>query len=140
MPLPGGAPANVACALAKLGNSAEFIGAVGQDHWGKALIKLLGDMKVGHRGVQYRLKAPTRQVYMVTDARGDYTFAGFSESDPTVFADAHLFSSAIEPALFEGASFLVLGTLLLAYPDGRESVEQAIALAASKGAFYFSRC
>ncbi len=132
-PLPGGAPANVACALAKLGNSVEFIGAVGQDHWGKALVKLLDDMKVGHQGVQHRLKAPTRKVYMVRDARGDRTFAGFSEGDPAVFADAHLFSSAIEPALFRSASFLVLGTLLLAYPDSRESVEQAMVLAANSG-------
>ncbi|MGB3668936.1 MAG: carbohydrate kinase [Phormidesmis sp.] len=133
-PLPGGASANVACALAKLGNAVEFIGAVGQDHWGKALVKLLGDMNVGHRGVQYRLKAPTREVYVVKESNGDRTFAGFSESDPTVFADAHLFSSAIEPALFKSASFLVLGTLLLAYPDSRESVEQAVALAAERGA------
>ncbi len=133
-PLPGGASANVACALAKLGNPVEFIGAVGQDHWGRALVKLLGDMKVGHQGVQYRLKAPTREVYVVKDADGDRTFAGFSESDPTVFADAHLFSSAIEPGLFANARFLVLGTLLLAYPDSRESVEQAMTLAANSGA------
>ncbi|MEL7511543.1 MAG: carbohydrate kinase [Cyanobacteria bacterium J06554_3] len=125
-PLPGGAPANVACALAKLGNAVEFVGAVGEDHWGKALVTLLDDMKVGRRGVQYRHKAPTRQVYVTQDDQGDRTFAGFSESDPTCFADAHLFASALDLEVFTGANFLVLGTLSLAYLDTREAVLQAV--------------
>lgn len=128
-PLPGGAPANVACALAKLGNQADFIGAVGSDPWGDALVKLLADMGVGHKGVQRRLKAPTREVYITNDEGGDRAFAGFSESDPTVFADAHLFADALDRALFTGADFLILGTLSLAYPDTRQSVEQAVRLA-----------
>lgn len=33
-PYPGGAPANVACALSKLGVSAVFVGAVGRDNEG----------------------------------------------------------------------------------------------------------
>ena len=128
-PLPGGAPANVACALAKLGSRSDFIGAVGKDHWGDALVKLLDDMGVGRAGVQRRLKAPTRKVYVTHNAAGDRTFAGFSD-DPTVFADAHLFADAIDPNLFIGAGFLVLGTLSLAYPDSRQSVERAIEIAA----------
>ncbi len=129
-PLPGGAPANVACGLAKLGDRADFIGAVGSDHWGDALVKLLADMGIGHQGVQRRLKAPTREVYITHDADGERTFAGFSESDPTVFADAHLFADALDPSLFIGADFLVLGTLSTAYTDTRQSVERALTLAA----------
>lgn len=34
-PYPGGAPANVACALAKLGVPAIFVGAVGRDKEGE---------------------------------------------------------------------------------------------------------
>ncbi|MGC1308034.1 MAG: carbohydrate kinase [Phormidesmis sp.] len=127
--LPGGAPANVACALAKLGDQADFVGAVGQDQWGDALVKLLKDMGVGHAGVQRRIKAPTREVYITSDEVGDRTFAGFSESDPTLFADAHLFADALDPTLFDGADFLVLGTLATAYPDTRQSVERAMTLA-----------
>ncbi|MGB7248289.1 MAG: carbohydrate kinase [Phormidesmis sp.] len=129
-PLPGGGPANVACALAKLGDRADFIGAVGSDHWGDALVTLLADMGVGHRGVQRRLKAPTREVYVISDESGNRTFAGFSESDPAVFADAHLFADAIAPEIFTGASVLVLGTLSMAYPDTRQSVVCAVSLAA----------
>ena len=132
-PLPGGAPANVACALAKLGNSVEFIGAVGRDRWGDALIKLLADMGVGHRGVQRRIKAPTRQVYVTHNAQGDRTVTGFSESDPAAFADAHLFADALDTDLFTGADFLILGTLAMAYIDTRQSVERAVELAGAQG-------
>ena len=44
----------------------------------------------------------------------------------TLFADAHLFASALDLNLFTGASFLVLGTLSLAYLDTREAVLQAV--------------
>ncbi|MEO1387275.1 MAG: carbohydrate kinase [Cyanobacteria bacterium J06634_6] len=128
--LPGGAPANVACALAKLGNRVEFIGAVGEDPWGKALIQLLGDMNVGRQGVQSRHKAPTRQVYITTEVNGARTFAGFNgEHDPAAFADAHLFAGSLSQALFMGGNFLIIGTLPLAYLDSRESVIQAVAIA-----------
>ncbi len=129
LPLPGGAPANVACGLAKLGDRAEFIAAVGRDHWGDALLKLLSDRGVGYSGVQRRQKAPTRQVYVTQDESGDRTFSGFSQSDPAVFADAHLFADALAADLFVGADFLILGTLSLAYSDTRQAVMQAVKLA-----------
>ncbi|MFK8183265.1 MAG: carbohydrate kinase [Phormidesmis sp.] len=128
-PLPGGALANVACALVRLGSEADFVGAVGCDHWGDALVTLLNDMGVGQLGVQRRLKAPTRQVYIVSDEEGDRTFAGFSENDSTVFADAHLFADSLASDRFTHADFLVLGTLSLAFSDTRQSVERAVELA-----------
>ena len=127
-PLPGGAPANIACGLAKLGSPVDFIGAVGKDHWGDALVQLLDDMAVGREGIQRRIKAPTRQVYVSRNADNEPTFAGFSD-DPTVFADAHLFADALDPALFIQASFLILGTLSLAYTDTRQSLDRAVDLA-----------
>jgi len=127
-PLPGGSSANIACALAKLGNSVDFVGALGQDHWGDALVQLLDDMGVGRKGVQRRIKAPTRKVYVSRNADNEPTFAGFGD-DPSVFADAHLFADALDPALFIRASFLILGTLSLAHPDTRQSLERAVDIA-----------
>jgi len=129
LPLPGGSPANVACALVKLGSEADFIGAVGSDRWGDALLKLLDDMGVGKLGVQRRMKAPTRQVYMLSDEQGERSFMGFSEHDPTVFADAHLFADGLASERFINADFLMLGTLSLAYADTQQSVERAVTLA-----------
>ncbi len=126
MSLPGGAPANVACGLAKLGTSAEFIGSVGVDAWGQALGQLLSDLRVGSRGLQRHPTAPTREVYVLTDDMGERSFAGFSLPDPAGFADAHLICDRIDPYLFKGSKYLVLGTLGLAYPETRESMLQAV--------------
>lgn len=126
MSLPGGAPANVACGLAKLGTSVEFVGAVGVDAWGQALTRLLSDLRVGSRGLQHHPTAPTREVYVLTDEVGERSFAGFSLPDPACFADAHLIYDRIDPHLFNGAKYLVLGTLGLAYPQTRASILQAV--------------
>ncbi|MEO0868889.1 MAG: carbohydrate kinase, partial [Cyanobacteria bacterium J06642_11] len=126
--LPGGAPANVACGLVKLGTGVEFIGAVGVDAWGQALQRLLQDLQVGSRGLQQHPTAPTREVYVLTDETGERSFAGFSLSEPAGFADAHLICDRIDPLIFKGAKYLVLGTLGLAYPDTRTSMLQAVEL------------
>ncbi len=128
-PYPGGAPANVACALVKLGTPAGFVGCVGEDEPGKELVQLLREVGVDTTGVQRHPTAPTRQVYVVRSDQGDREFAGFGELDTSQFADAFLNASALPEALFEAADFLVLGTLELAYPQTREAIEKALKLA-----------
>ncbi|NJP08851.1 MAG: carbohydrate kinase [Leptolyngbyaceae cyanobacterium RU_5_1] len=128
-PYPGGAPANVACALVKLGTPSGFIGCVGQDDLGDVLVKLLQDVGVNEAGVQRHRTAPTRGVYVVRSEAGDRTFAGFGDNDTTEFADTHLQADQLPVKLFESADFLVLGTLELAYPDSRAAIAHALDLA-----------
>ncbi len=128
-PYPGGAPANVACGLVKLGTPAGFIGAVGEDEPGNALVKLLQQVGVDTTGVQRHPTAPTRQVYVVRDLAGDRTFAGFGEYDTAEFADTHLQAKQLPESLFQEADFLVLGTLELAYPDTEQATHRALELA-----------
>ncbi|WGV25692.1 carbohydrate kinase family protein [Halotia branconii] len=128
-PYPGGAPANVACGLVKLGTPTGFIGAVGEDEPGNALIKLLQEVGVDTTGVQRHPTAPTRQVYVVRDLAGDRTFAGFGQYDTAEFADTHLQAKQMPDSLFQEADFLVLGTLELAYPDSEQATHRALELA-----------
>lgn len=128
-PYPGGAPANVACSLVKLGTTAGFIGAVGKDKPGNELVELLTEVGVDTSGVQYHASAPTRQVYVVRSTAGDRHFAGFGDRDTAQFADTHLKASEMPSSLFEAADFLVLGTLELAYPDSGQAVYRALELA-----------
>ena len=128
-PYPGGAPANVACALVKLGTPSAFIGCVGKDKKGHELVDLLQSIGVSTSGVQYSDRFPTREVYVTRTADGDRTFAGFGDKKADEFADAYLQAQYLPPELFLEAEFLVIGTLELAYPQSRAAVFRALELA-----------
>ncbi|HIK09893.1 MAG TPA: carbohydrate kinase [Oscillatoriaceae cyanobacterium M33_DOE_052] len=126
---PGGAPANVACALVKLGTTAGFIGCVGEDEAGETLVQVLKEVGVDVTGVQRRANAPTRQVYVVRSEAGDRAFAGFGGGETTEFADTELQADRLPVELFQNADFMVLGTLEMAYPHSRRAIERALKLA-----------
>lgn len=128
-PYPGGAPANVACGLVKLGTSSGFIGCVGEDKPGETLVELLRTTGVDVAGLQRHATAPTRQIYVVRTAEGDRQFAGFGNYDSAKFADAYLQADLLPVALFDAADFLVLGTLEMAYPETKRAIERALELA-----------
>lgn len=128
-PLPGGAPANVACGLVKLGTSAGFIGTVGCDTQGNELLNFLQSEGVNTQGVQRHETAPTRQVYVLRSETGDRDFAGFGQYATTEFADTYLNALQIPTSLFIPSEFLVLGTLGLAYPHSRDAIGRALLLA-----------
>ena len=127
-PYPGGAPANVACALNKLGTPSGFIGCVGKDEPGRELIQLLESIGVDVSGVQYSEK-PTREIYVTRTESGDRVFAGFGDRRADSFADAYLRADLLFTELFLEAEYLVLGTLELAYPQTRAAVFKALELA-----------
>ncbi len=126
---PGGAPANVACALVKLGTPAGFIGCVGTDADGDALVQLLHDIGVDETGIQRHETASTRGVYVVRTEEGDRQFAGFGQRDTAEFADTRLQADRLPSELFVNADFLVLGTLELAYADAAVAIARALDLA-----------
>jgi fructokinase len=126
---PGGAPANVATALVKLGTSAAFMGCVGEDRPGEELVELLKTIGVHSTGIQRHATAPTRIVYVVRNKMGDRQFAGFGDRPTTDFADAFLQAALLPSELFVAADYLVLGTLEMAYPTTRAAIERALALA-----------
>jgi fructokinase len=126
---PGGAPANVACGLVKLGIPAGFIGCVGQDKDGDALVETLRQAKVNIQGIQRDSETPTRRVYVTRSQEGERHFAGFGDIFTSEFADTRLSAADLPKSLFSKSEFLVLGTLALAYPDSLEAVHHALELA-----------
>ncbi|ACK68734.1 PfkB domain protein [Gloeothece citriformis PCC 7424] len=128
-PYPGGAPANVACGLVKLGTTAGFIGCVGEDAPGQELVSLLDEVGVDTTGIQRHPTAPTRQVYVTRSAAGERQFAGFGKIGTEKFADAFLSANKLPESLFTSADYLVTGTLELAYPESQKAVYRAIELA-----------
>ncbi|ACB53516.1 fructokinase [Crocosphaera subtropica ATCC 51142] len=126
---PGGAPANVACALIKLGVAAAFIGCIGEDKPGDELVDLLETIGVNITGIQRHPTAITRQVYVTRSLTGERNFAGFGDINTEEFADTQLEAKQLKESLFTHANYLVIGTLELAYSNSKEAIFQAIDLA-----------
>ncbi|MGB3311113.1 MAG: carbohydrate kinase [Nodosilinea sp.] len=130
---PGGAPANVAAAIAKLGTPTRLISALGQDALGDWLRQVLQAQGVDCR-IQWVAGAPTRTVLVQRDESGDRQFVGFSAPDPAAFADAHLSPEWINAVDFAGVKYLVMGTLGLAYPTTASAMERSRHKAQQAGA------
>ncbi|WP_275575058.1 PfkB family carbohydrate kinase [Neosynechococcus sphagnicola] len=128
-PHAGGAPANVASALVKLGTTAGFVGCVGEDEAGMALVEVLETAGVDTTGVQYSPTAPTRKIRVLRPQAENIQFVGFHGADAADFADAYLQAEQLPVELFRAADYLVLGTLELAYADSRRAIARALELA-----------
>ncbi len=148
----GGAPANVACALSKMGTSSAWLGSLGTDAAGDQLLTVLESSGVETKGVQRHASAPTRVIEVLRDASGDRIFGGFrrlvsqgaskneeadgkgeswdsesvGDAKTTIFADAQMQAAQLPSVLFETAEYLVMGSIPLASPDSRETVNRAL--------------
>lgn len=126
--LPGGAPANLAASLAKLGTASALIGGIGDDAPGRTLQNLLEEALVNVDGLQKVQGYPTRQVFVRRDANGERTFEGFG-ADSEKCADAQeLDPDRLPGVLFYAAQLLVTGTLGLAFPGSRKTMEELVQL------------
>src|SRR5260370_39986767 len=68
-PHPGGAPANVAVAIARLGGAARFIGKLSEDGFGQMLVQGMVDNHVDTRYLKTTRQAPTSLAMMTFPAR-----------------------------------------------------------------------
>ena len=130
---PGGAPANVATALAKLGTPSALITCLGTDPQGQQVEMALKEAGVNCSGLQWTTAHPTRVVLVNRDAQGERTFVGFSLPDPSRFADAHLEADPVDVSVIESARYLVMGTLGLAYGALGQSMRTAQVWAEQNG-------
>ena len=76
----GGAPANVACALARLGTPSAFVGRLGLDPIGEAFRQLFNARGVNTAALQLDPERPSRIVLVRRDAAGERQFGGFGIS------------------------------------------------------------
>ncbi|KAE9464943.1 hypothetical protein C3L33_03155, partial [Rhododendron williamsianum] len=74
---PGGAPANVAVGIARLGGSSAFIGKVGEDEFGYLLTDILKQNNVDNSGVRFDPSARTALAFVTLRADGEREFLFF---------------------------------------------------------------
>ena len=129
----GGAPANVACALARLGTPAAFVGRLGGDAIGEAFHALLVSRGVDLSALQRDSSRPSSIVLVRRDAGGDRSFGGFAGDLGEGFADQALEAAGLQaalPALLRDARWLQVGTIPLATPASAAALTAAVQLAA----------
>lgn len=71
---PGGAPANVAIAVARLGGKASFVGKLGDDEFGHMLAGILKENGVSAEGILFDQGARTALAFVTLRADGEREF------------------------------------------------------------------
>ena len=119
----GGAPANVAVGLARLGVRVGFVGVVGDDEFGHLLAR-----KLQAEGVETRLRftnrARTGVWFVSVDERGERSFF-----TPTGASSADKLIDESDVARLPSAHILHCGTSSHIQPDGQAALRRAVRMA-----------
>ncbi|AEH51503.1 carbohydrate kinase family protein [Pseudothermotoga thermarum] len=122
---PGGAPANVAVAVSKLGGKSAFIGKVGEDYFGYFLKKVLEKNGVETKGLKFTDLSPTTLTFVHLDEKGERSFTFVRNPG----ADALLESDDVDLSLIENAKIFHFGSLSLSYPTCKKATTKAVEFA-----------
>lgn len=116
--LPGGACANVAVGIARLGVASSFFGKVGSDSFGRFLVNELRRRKVDTRGLVFDGVHKTRLAFVSKTRSGERDFE-FWEEHP---ADEQLRKKDVLLARITGAAVVHLSSFLLLREPSRSTV------------------
>ena len=123
---PGGAPANVAVAAARLGSEAAFVGSVGEDLFGDLILRTLEAEGVDTSAVR-RCEPPTRTSIAFVEISGGERSFTFYRSDPA--ADELLSAEDVSEEALSWASFVNFGSIPLIKDPARSAIHRAVELA-----------
>jgi len=112
VPYPGGAPANVAVAIARLGGRAAFAGMLGADMFGDMLLRGLEEAGVDTRHVRRTDAANTALAFVSRDANGERSFSFYRPPSADLLFRDDDFSSD----LFALASIFHVGSCSMTEP------------------------
>ncbi len=126
---PGGAPANVAVGLARLGVSSRFIGQVGRDPFGDFLIETVALENVDTTFLLQSEVARTTIAFVATRQDGKKDICFYRNPG----ADALLHPAEIRPIMFENARLFHCGSVSLSQSPCREAQYHAAEMARERG-------
>ncbi|WP_018130944.1 PfkB family carbohydrate kinase [Effusibacillus pohliae] len=118
---PGGAPANVAVAVSRLGGQAAFIGKMGRDPFGRFLVEVLEREGIDTRGVVLTDEAKTGLAFVALDERGDRSFLFYR--DPS--ADMLLRQADVNEQLLREGIVFHFGSVTQVHPESRQATVTA---------------
>jgi fructokinase len=126
---PGGAPANVAVGLARLGVSSAFLGQVGEDAFGHFLARTLRDNGVDVSGLRFSRKARTALAFVSLRADCDREFMFYRHPS----ADMLYRPEDVDAGLVRAAGIFHFGSISLIGEPSRSATLRAVQLARQAG-------
>ncbi|HHH2194579.1 TPA: aminoimidazole riboside kinase [Yersinia enterocolitica] len=117
---PGGAPANVAVGIARLGGKSAFIGRVGQDSFGRFMQQVLQQENVDTRAMTLDTEHRTSTVVVDLDQHGERTFTFM------VMPSADLFLQPTDLPEFKSNQWLHLCSIALSQEPSRSTAFEAM--------------
>jgi fructokinase len=122
---PGGAPANVAVALSRLGEDVSFVGKVGEDVLGNFLAEKLKSEEVNIDNLILTEEAKTAITFVTLDETGDRSFDFYINPS----ADRFLRADEIDDRLFVENKIYHFGSISLIDEPARTATKKGIELA-----------
>ena len=126
---PGGAVANFLAAVAKFGGKGALMGKVGDDAFGKLLIKTLEKAGIETKGMVVDDSVFTTLAFVTLDDTGDRAFS-FARKPG---ADTCMTFEELDLSLIDEASVYHIGTLSLTDEPAKTATQKSIAYAKAQG-------
>lgn len=126
---PGGAPANVLSALAKLGKRTAFIGKVGNDQFGHYLHSVLQKNKINTDSVAFTEDINTTLAFVHLNDQGDRSFSFYRNPG----ADMMLRESEIDLEMIANSSIFHFGSISMTHEPSASATLKAVAFAKENG-------
>ncbi|XWS22226.1 hypothetical protein CRYUN_Cryun29cG0016300 [Craigia yunnanensis] len=127
---PGGAPANVAIAVARLGGKASFVGKLGDDEFGHMLANILKQNGVSDDGILFDQGARTALAFVTLRADGEREFMFYRNPS----ADMLLKPEELNLDLIRSAKVFHYGSISLIVEPCRSAHLKAMEVAKQSGA------
>ncbi len=131
LPFPGGAPANVAVAVSRLGTKSAFLGKVGDDAFGRILEKVLRENGVNIQGLRFDKRVRTTCVFIAQPDPQSQEFLFFRHPG----ADMMFSREDIDFGLLEQTKIFHFGSLSLTNVPIRDALWEILWLCRKKGVF-----
>lgn len=125
----GGAPCNVLAAMTKLGNSAAFIGKVGDDTFGHFLCDTLKRLNINTDSLYFSEDSFTTLAFVTIDETGNREFS-FNRNKS---ADVMLAPEEVDSELIKKSRIFHCGTLSLTDSPSKEATLRALDVAKENG-------
>lgn len=125
----GGAPANVAVGLARLGHQSAFIGQVGDDPFGHFLADVLHDEGVGVEGLRFHHDARTALAFVSLAEDGERSFVFYRHPS----ADMLMTPDDVADAVIQSGKLFHFGSLTMIAPESASATHHAAQVAREHG-------